>query len=111
MPLTKQEKSVVVLRTLKERAAQKCKITYTELHDLTGHPQQGFGLFLDPITVYCKIHDKPNLSVIVVRAGRNGGPGDGYLGPAANIDGETQRVFCHDWTTMPDTAIVDLLTL
>ena len=111
MPLTKYDKSVMVLKTLKEHAAQKEAITYSALTAITGHPQQGFGLFLDPITIYCRTKGRPNLSVMVVRSGGNGRPGDGFLGPRGSIDAETQLVFAHDWTTMPDTAIVDLLTI
>ncbi|HEY8536810.1 MAG TPA: hypothetical protein VIL25_10175 [Vicinamibacterales bacterium] len=71
-------------------------MTYTELRDVVGFGTPvGMGYFLEPILCYCRQHDLPPLSVLVVNQ-ETGMPGMGF---AASGDWHKARedVYRFNW--------------
>jgi hypothetical protein len=77
-------------------AAQTQKIlSYTMIENLTRLPKVGVGGFLSPIQDYCKHHELPPLTALVVNED-TGLPGGGFTG-ATDVFAAQSRVFVFNW--------------
>src|SRR5258708_6977630 len=70
-------------------------LSYSIVQNLTGLPKVGVGGFLSPIQAYCKYHNLPPLTVLVVGE-ETGLPGEGFTG-AADVFAAQARVFVFNW--------------
>jgi len=75
-------------------ARNRQTITFETLSKITGIPQQGLGQALYQIQDYCKKHNLPPLTAIVVKS-KTGLPGSGL--PLNNFPETLEQVISHDW--------------
>jgi len=86
------------LWSLLVHSAQAQKVlTYAILEQLIGIPNQVIGCFMAPIHDYCKFHNLPPLTALVVSEIDD--PLSGKFTEAGDIFGERARVYSFDWSS------------
>jgi hypothetical protein len=88
-------------------AQHQILLSYSTVEHLTGIPKAGVGKMLGTITHYCRKHDLPWLTFIVINE-KDGQPGEGPLpgarrkyGDDLNLHTMQSRVFVYDWFKQP----------
>jgi hypothetical protein len=91
--MTRNERAVQVWSLLVFAARTQQLLSYSLVARLTGIDTRGLGKTLGPIQAYCKRHNLPPLTSIVVKED-TGLPGTGFTESA---EGAQARVFVFDW--------------
>jgi len=90
------ERAVQMWPILALAARNRQTLTYQIVEQLTGVMAPGVGRCLDPIQSYCRVHQLPPLTVLVV--GKDDGiPGTGFTA-AEDVPGAQADVYQHDWS-------------
>jgi hypothetical protein len=81
-------------------------LSYHTIEKLTGVPRLGVGQFLGPIQSYCRKHDLPPLTAIVIKED-TGLPSGGFTA-ATDIVCAQARVFVFDWLSKGAPTVEEL---
>jgi len=93
--MTDNDRAAQVWSLLVFAAHDQKILSYGNVQQLTGIPQQAVCKFLVPIQKYCEHHQLPPLTSICVNE-RTGMPGESLM-EAKEIFGAQARVFVYDW--------------
>ena len=94
--MTVAERAVQMWPILALAARHRQTLTHEIVGQLTGLPAPGVGKCLDPVQSYCRVHELPPLTVLVVSK-RDGTPGSGFTA-AENVPAAQANVYNHDWS-------------
>ena len=95
--MTQHERAVQLWPILVLAATSQQILSYTMIEQLTGLDRRGVGDCLGPIQAYCKRHDLPPLTSIVVKQ-ETGLPGIGFTAAtAADVLPAQAKVFVFNW--------------
>ena len=94
--MTRYQRALQIWSLLVCAARDRRTYTYGDLADVLGMDGAGvMAQFLGPIMYYCREHQLPPLTVLVVNQ-NTGQPGPG-LTTLENLDRDREKVFAHDW--------------
>lgn len=91
--MTKNDRAAQLWSILVLSARNQQILSYAIVERLTGIDRRGLGKILEPIQTYCRRHNLPPLTVLVVKE-ETGLPGSGFTEAA---EGAQARVFVFDW--------------
>lgn len=95
LPMTEHDRTVQIWLLLVFAAHDQKILSYGNVQQLTGIPQQSVCKFLAPIQAYCEHHQLPPLTSICVNE-LTGMPSESLM-EAKEIFGAQARVFVYDW--------------
>lgn len=100
---TNRELALKAWMVLVPLAAQRGTIQYGQLAELVGYRGvwANVGNFLEPIAAYCRAHELPALTTLVV-AKDTGRPSRTEV---HNVDAERERVYAINWHTILPTLL------
>jgi hypothetical protein len=92
---------------LVESAHAQRVLTYDIIGQLIGVPEQAIGCFLRPIQDYCKFHDLPPLTALILKE-EDGPPA---LNETGDVFEERTRVYFFDWFSRKSPTPEDLINV
>jgi hypothetical protein len=111
--MTESQRAAQLWSLLVLAARNQQVLSYSLVHQLTGMATVGVGGMLGPIIYYCRDHNLPWLTVLVVNE-ETGLPGDAFMesarrkyGDKLDIHAMQARVFAYDWSKVDAPSVGD----